>query len=394
MIIKMDVINFSIIEKYFYFKIFFFLCIIIFSCTPPHEFLLKKTKSKSVDKRYVRILLKKVNGRVLVSSKSRIRVMEIRSRSIKYDGAGKEIFFYNEKIKSPLVIESWDAPLSIDNRSYRGMIELHNILGKIYVINVVKIGEYLYGVVPSEIPGSWEIESIKAQAVAARTYTYYHLMKTRDAVYDLDATTNFQVYSGISVENNRITRAIDDTSGEIVVYKNKPILAFFHSTCGGRTIDDKLVWNGDDNIYLKGVKCNFCSDSPHFRWEEKITLYDMWSRLKKKYKGIGKIFGITLKRKSDRVVTVIIRHKNGILNISGNNFRMLFPRNSIKSLRFRAVKKGKGMVLKGQGWGHGVGMCQWGARGMALKGAGYKDILKYYYKGISIININRLKYVR
>lgn len=155
----------------------FLILSLLLSCTPSKEFLLRKKKGIGIDNHKIRILIKKADKRILLSSKSRIRITEIRSRSVKYDDTGKEIYFNTENIVTPLLIESWNAPLKVDEKSYRGIIELHNILGKIYVINILDINEYLYGVVPCEIPNSWDIQALKAQAVAARTYTYYHLVK-------------------------------------------------------------------------------------------------------------------------------------------------------------------------------------------------------------------------
>jgi stage II sporulation protein D len=267
------------------------------------------------------------------------------------------------------------------------MIELHNVLGKIYVINVLRIDEYLFGVVPSEILSSWNMESLKAQAVTARTYAYYHIMKKRDLLYELDATNNFQVYKGLEVETERTNKAVEETSGEILTYKNQPIIAYFHSTCGGKTADDKFVWDGNDLEYITGIQCRFCKESPDYSWEMKLTLYEMRRFLRKKYKGVGKIAGISFKKQDGRVVSVVIRHRNGVIKLSGNNFRLLFPDKKIKSLLFVAKKIKNGLILHGHGWGHGVGMCQWGAKGLAESGAIYREILKFYYRDVSIVSL-------
>ena len=365
---------------------------LFFSCTPPGEFLLKKRAAITSEGPFIRILLKETNQRVSISSKSRIRITGIKSRKIRYDGSGKEFFFYPEKIDTPILVESIGSALVVNGSPYRGMIELHNNMGNISIINILKMNEYLYGVVPSEIPGLWPPEAIKAQAVAARTYTYYHLMSQKKSIYDLDATTSFQVYKGLSAETKNTNIAVDETSGYIAVYKNRPIIAFFHSTCGGRTMDDKYIWNGDDKPYLESVKCDYCKGSPYYKWEEKISLYEIRRNLSNKYKGIGPITGISLKRQDSRVDSVIIEHKKGTLTLTGNEFRLLFPENKIKSMSFTSGKTSDGIILHGSGWGHGVGMCQWGAKGMAEAGADYKDILMHYYKGISIINTEKQNY--
>jgi stage II sporulation protein D len=359
------------------------------SCAPSKKFLLEKGKRIGVDKSYVRVLIDRSGDRCVISSDSRIKITELKSRKIKYDGKGRTIYFYPEMIKQPVVVESWQSPLVVNGKRYRGMIELHNLLGKINVINVLRIDEYLFGVVPSEILSNWNMESLKAQAVTARTYAYYHIMKKRNLLYDLDATNNFQVYRGLEVETDRTNRAVAETSGEILTYKNQPIIAYFHSTCGGKTADDKFVWDGNDLDYITGIPCRFCKESPDYSWKTRLTLYEMRRFLRKKHKGVGKITGISFKKRDGRVVSVVIRHRNGVIRLSGNNFRLLFPDKKIKSLLFVAKKIKNGLILHGHGWGHGVGMCQWGAKGLAESGAVYREILKFYYKGVSIFSLKR-----
>ncbi len=356
------------------------------ACTPSREFLLKRSAEVSADKKYVRVLIAQTGDRITVSSGSRIKITDLKTRKIHYDGRGRSFNFYPEKVTKPVALESWNSPLCVNGKCYRGTIEIHGSMGKLLAINVVKMDEYLYGVIPSEISSGWDMEALKAQAVAARTYTYYHLMNSRDLPYDLDATSNFQVYGGLSVETEKTRKAVDDTSGEIAVYNGKPIVAYFHSTCGGVTSEARCVWSGSDLNYLKAIKCKFCGESPYFSWKEHITLYEIKRCLSLKYKGIGPVSGISLKKNGKRVTSVNITHRNGLIKLSGNDFRLLFPEKRIKSLYFDAQKTNNGLVLFGHGWGHGVGLCQWGANGMALKGAKYKDILKYYYKGISIMS--------
>jgi stage II sporulation protein D len=381
--------NISIIVLF----LFIVSCIFIIfqSCTPSRDYLRRQNKVSGIDKQYVRVLLKKTDKKVSISSKNKFKMTDGKTGTIMYNGSGKEIFFQSDQIDNPVLIESWSSPIAIDGESFRGSIELHNMLGKIHVINVIQMNEYLYSVVAGEIVSSWKMEALKAQAVAARTYTYYHLNKKK-TLYDLDNSNNFQVYKGVSVEKESTSEAVDETSGKIAIYNGKPILAFFHSTCGGRTMYDKYVWEGEGQEYLRSVSCNFCKESPYFDWEEKITLYEIKEFLGKKYKGVGGVTGIAFQRKEDRVVSAVIHHKGGIIKLTGNELRLLFPEKRIKSMFFTAKKVKDGLILTGHGWGHGVGMCQWGAKGMAEQGANFKDILRYYYKGISISEAGQKDY--
>jgi len=375
---------FIILSSIFYFFI---------SCSPSKEYLIKQNKTAGIDRLHIRVLLKKESGRVLISSKTRMKISEVKSGKILYDGHGKDMYFQSDQVSRPILIESWGSPLNVDKERYRGMIEIHNVVGKLYIINVIRINEYLYGVVPCEIISSWDIESLKAQAVAARTYTYYHLINNKKTIYDLDCSNNFQVYKGFNAEKDATNTAVDETSGKIAIYSGKPILAFFHSTCGGKTMDNNHVWEGEKHDYLKSVSCKFCNDSPYYTWETNLSLYEIRESLSKKYRGVGKITGINFQWKDKRVISAVIRHsKNTIIKLSGNDLRMLFPEKKIKSMHFTAKKTKDGLILSGHGWGHGVGLCQWGAKGMAEKGANYKDILKYYYRGISIMDAGQNDY--
>jgi len=362
------------------------LIFVTISCAPSRELLYKRGRSLGVDGNLVRVLILKVDDRLTVSSHSKLKIAEIKSREIRYAGRGGKIHFYPEMVKNSLSVESWPQPIIVNGNRYRGHIELHNVLGKIYVINVLQLDEYLFGVVPSEIMSTWPMEALKAQAVTARTYAYYHIMKKKNLIYDLDSTTRFQVYRGLTVETEPTNRAVRETSGEIITYKNQPIIAYFHSTCGGHTVDDRFVWEGNDLEYLRGVTCKYCRESPAFSWDTELTLHEIRRFLKKKYHGIGRIIGITLKKRNGRVVFVVVRHSSGVVRIKGNDFRLLFPGKKIRSLLFAAEKTKNGLILHGHGWGHGVGMCQWGAKGLAERGADYRSILRYYYKNISIVS--------
>lgn len=371
--------------------LFLFSAVLFSSCAPPKGYYLRKTPGSCIDNFKIRVLLQKSDGNVLISSDARMRITDIKTGSVKYDGTGRDIKYNYDDVISPLLIESWDSPVNVDNVPYRGIIELHNVLGKIFVINVLSINEYLYGVVPSEIPASWNIEALKAQAVSARTYTYHHLKNGSNSIYNLDSTTKFQVYKGYSAETAETNKAVDETSGIVILYKNAPIVAFFHSACGGRTVDDKYVWNGDDKSYLKSINCPYCKNSPNYEWEERITLDQIKTALTSKYRRVGKITGVNLKRNDGRVNLIVISHRNGAVKMSGNDFRLLFPDKKIRSLYFSAAKVNDGLILRGHGWGHGVGMCQWGAKGMAEAGRDFKDILNFYYRDITISSagINR-----
>ncbi|MFC1671325.1 SpoIID/LytB domain-containing protein [Spirochaetota bacterium] len=375
-----------------YFQLFNIVVLIaLFACTPPKSFLLRKKWKSNVDKHNIRVLLVNTRSRIKITSNSAVTVFRKQSGRTLFTSYQKPIFIYPERLKKSIVIKSKGLPIFINGKPYRGYLEINNVFGRLNVINIIRIDEYLYSVVPSEIPALWDMNALMAQAVAARTYTYYHLLKKRNnTAYDLDATTNYQVYKGVTAERDTTNLAVKKTSGQVIVSNYKPIIAYFHSTCGGRTTDDKYVWKGNDKKYLKSITCRYCKDSPKYKWKARLSLYEMKMHLRKRYPKIANIKRIIFRKKAGRVHSVSIYHSNGLIKVTGNNFRLLFPSKKIMSMNFRSRKYSNGIVLVGKGWGHGVGMCQWGAKGMAETGRDYKRILKHYYHNIRISNIKNV----
>ncbi len=368
---------------YLNFIVFLLSGILLISCTPSEKYLRSKNRGMSTGTNYIKVLIKTENNSFKINSDSGVRVIDTKSSRIIYESKNGGLNFYPEKIKNVYLIESDKNILYLNKAAYRGKFELHNVLGKIYIINIINLEEYLYSVVSSEMPSSWHLEALKAQAVAARTYSCYHLLNNKNKnIYDLDSTTNFQVYKGISSETPSSIEAVQKTSGIIMIYNYEPIAAYFHSTSGGKTADDKDVWPGEDLPYLESVECKYDENSPHYEWKTELSLNEIKEILSRKYKSIDNIQKITFRKSNDRVVEVTIMHKNGTIKLSGNEFRMLFPSQKLKSTFFTAKRDNKILLISGHGWGHGVGMCQWGAKGRAESGIKYDDILKSYYKNI------------
>ncbi len=342
----------------------------------------------------VRVLIKKVVSTVSIASRGLMDVKDKNLKIVLFRGSKKKVHFDIKNIHSDIVVTSNNQLVEVDGKSYRGAIELLKRGNLLFIINSVPLEKYLFSVVPSEIPANWHMDALKAQAIAARTYAFYHLNKKRNkSIYDLDATTKFQVYKGSSIENNRTNQAVLETAGEILTYKGRAILAYFHSTCGGRTIDDKYVWKEHDLIYLKGVHSNFCKNSPHWHWKEIISLKEIERYVRRKYDKVDNIYGIQFQRNRGRITDVKILHRNGILIMTGNNFRLLFPSKKMKSTYFKITKKNNALVIEGKGWRHGVGLCQWSAKGMAEAGINYRTILHYFYKDISFGRLSTSNYV-
>ena len=272
-------------------------------------------------------------------------------------------------------------PISVNNRTYSGNIRI-SVHGKqLFAVNYVDIESYLKSVVPSEMPSTWPMEALKAQAVVARTYALYHRAGSSKE-YDLYSGTRSQVYKGVCFEKNNSNMAVYLTERMCLYDNEKPVPTYYHSTCGGHTFSADSIWERAlDSI--EGVDCKFCKDSTHYKWKKSIGRRKLGKILSKKGYKIGKIKKMRIVK--DKPYKIFIEDKYGKSQaLDMNKFRILVGPDMIKSSNFR-VKVGWFRVkFKGNGWGHCVGLCQWGARGMAVNGYSYKQILQHYYPNLDL----------
>jgi stage II sporulation protein D len=285
-------------------------------------------------------------------------------------------------LKPPLKAESSNGIIFANKKAYRGFLTVTKFNSRAVVVNVLTVEDYLKGVLPKEASPGWGAEALKAQAVISRTYTLANMGKHGGLGFDMCDTTHCQVYGGAAWEALSCNVAISATKSEILTYGDKLAQTVFHANCGGHTEDPKYVWNwgGATPEYLQGVKCGYCDDAPHAYWEK--TLDESFIRQKLALYGVGTIKSITIKgvTPAGSAQEVVIKHSKGTLEINAYKFRLAVDAWQIRSTTFDSIKKdGDKFILKGRGWGHKVGLCQWGAKGMADKGKKYKYILEYYY---------------
>ncbi|RMG73612.1 MAG: SpoIID/LytB domain-containing protein [Nitrospirae bacterium] len=259
--------------------------------------------------------------------------------------------------------------------NYRGRIEVWKGKKGLYVINELPLEEYVKSVVYSETTDDWQYEALKVQAVIVRTYAVRQIMKNRDSLYHLSSSTLHQIYRG-NHRDELIEKAVDDTRGLILTYKGEPIEALYHSTCGGMTEYAEEVFS-KSLPYLKPVK-NDCSISPYWRWRKRIDKREIERALKLENILDLEIAGFT---KSGRVKTVRVITENNPIVISAKDLRRSLGWKRLPSTWFDLTRKGETFVFDGRGYGHGVGLCQWGALEMAQKGKNFRYILSYYYPG-------------
>lgn len=279
-----------------------------------------------------------------------------------------------------------DSYIFINGRRFRGDISIiRKENNKLLVINVIGVEDYLKGVLYHEISHRWPIQAIKAQAIAARTFAVYQANANKDKEFDLTSTTFSQVYGGRTSEKDKSNLAVEETKGEMLTYKGKIFSAYYHSCCGGHTEDASNLWKIDIEP-LRGKICDFCQDSKHFKWRRIILLEEIKNTFRKNGYEIGEIISIEpLERnKSGRITNLKIKDKFGAVEIPAKDFRQVLGTTVIRSTNFEVKIIDDYAEFTGFGWGHGVGMCQWGAYGMSKKGYSAEEILKFYYPGAQI----------
>jgi stage II sporulation protein D len=280
------------------------------------------------------------------------------------------------------------ARLYLDIHPYRGIVELRRTgAGRLTVINEVDLEEYLYGVLKNEVDPQWPTEALKAQAVASRTWALYNFSRFASEGYDVCATTECQVYSGVTAEDPRTSAAVDETRGQIMTYQGRPIFAAYHSDSGGYTESSDLVWGGAGYPYLKGVADPYSIGAPRHEWIVRMDLSTFESRVRGSGRLITNVMGIEVAEAtpSGRAALLRIFGAHGVLIVKGAELRAVLGAD-LRSTLFtvRLVPDDPPHVeFRGRGSGHGVGLSQWGARGMAEMGWKYQEILGYYYSGIA-----------
>ncbi|MDP3789265.1 MAG: SpoIID/LytB domain-containing protein [Candidatus Omnitrophota bacterium] len=289
-------------------------------------------------------------------------------------------------------IKTAGADIYVNGRRFRGDIDIVRTEKiKLLIINHLDVEDYISGVLYHEVSHLWPMEALKAQAIASRTFAVYKTIESIGKDYDLTSDIYSQVYGGRTSEKYRTNRAVRETAGKILVYKDKVLPAYFHATCGGHTEDASLLWNADLPP-LKGRPCNYCSQSPHFKWVATMPLAEIERKLDAGGYKVKDIRDITIPSRdtSGRVVIVNVISSLGTEKIPANKFRLALDPNRLRSTNFEISVRGRTVIFNGRGWGHGVGMCQWGVYYMSKKGFLCDKILQFYYPGATVADMKYL----
>ncbi len=327
--------------------------------------------------------------------------------------------------------------LKYNGVAYRGGMIVRRFSGSdLTLINTVTVNEYLYGVLPKEMAADWPLEALKAQAVAARNYAVTAMGKHKSRGFDLCATADCQVYGGYRVESPLCRQAVDETTDRYLMYDGKPIQAFFHSNSGGKTENSENVWSGTVP-YLKSVDDSYSVGAPNTNWTRVYTKAEIEQKLLANQMNVGSVSNVVVSRKSanDRVLELVVQGTQGEVVLTKEQTRKILGYNDLKSTWFDVagggalrVQQGSGLTdlpsealvingsmvnslvavndlvartingdetiipmasgdtltFTGHGWGHGLGLSQWGAKNMAEQGFTYEQILLHYYTGTTL----------
>ncbi len=295
------------------------------------------------------------------------------------------------------------------NPSYGGVLEIIRRPEGLLLINEIPLEEYLYAVVPSEMPASYEPEALKAQAVCARTYAWRQYLDQKLAAYDayVDDSVSFQVYNNFAGDAAS-KQAVDETKGEILCQDGEPIQAYYFSTSAGATSTDE-VWEVEEEApYLQSVACMYDAEEPWSQWEIFFPIERLNARISARFGNIGELSSLEIVSTSAggavkelRVLTdktsLTVHNEYEIRSLFSPGDLAIIKKDGSESTGNRLLpsayfhldsiyekEKLAGYRFLGGGYGHGVGMSQNGANHMAMAGSVYQEILQYFFKDISI----------
>jgi stage II sporulation protein D len=378
----------------------------------------------------IRLILPELDLKVISQHNKRIQILSKSGEVLCMLNLGETEYYFKSNTSTAI---------KVDGKNFRGDIGIKRYNDSdLTIINRLLLEEYLYGVVPKEMSGTWPLEAQKAQAVAARNYAIEKSGNHKQHGFDLCAATHCQVYGGFDSENERSRKAVDETKGKFLTYNGNLVTPFYHSNSGGHTENSENIWSAPID-YLKGVKDPFSVGAPNDTWTYAMTKDQIQDLLNSKQLSVGELNGIQVTSYSDfgRVLKLELSGSTDKKILEKEKVRTIFGYNNIKSTLFTVstdasatIISGNGSnpqqissgnlfiatadgikqldsslnqivvfngldlknisfnaqqyVFTGKGWGHGLGMSQWGAKKMAEEGYTYDQILTYYYTGTQI----------
>jgi stage II sporulation protein D len=278
---------------------------------------------------------------------------------------------------------SVDGKVFFNGKSYEGSLRFSRDENGLYIINDLPFEKYIEGVVASETGKEWELEALKSQAVISRTYAVFHRDRNPDKNFHMTSGVLHQVYTDENI-SPMVRKAVEETAGQILAYGNLPINAFYHSTCEGKTELPEEVWS-ESFPYFRSVDCN-TSNAPYESWTVKFTFDEI-----EEAAGVEELDEIDIlsytstgRVRALRITTGDKETGTSEVQMKATDLRRLLGYRRLPSTDFSLKKEARSVIIEGRGWGHGVGLSQWGALEMARQGRNYREILAHYYPGTEI----------
>lgn len=335
---------------------------------------------KNVPKIFIRVKLGFAKGSVAIRSTGKIVLSDFLKKK-RIASSNKFLLVRYERKKFFVQLKA--QRFVYKGTPYRGNLILFPKGGKRFlVVNEVPLEDYLLAVVPSEMPAKWDLEALRVQAVCARTYAFYNYQHRFSKLYDVDRTVKSQVYGGILREHPRSSQAVRETTSMIIFHKNKPIESYFHSNSGGITIPSGEIW--PINVSYTKSTLSYDYFASNYYWKYSIPLNRLTSQLSRF--GLGKIdgFGIHTVSAYGKVKKIQLKADTKQLTIPVRRFRQIIGFDKIRSLNFVSKVQDDHLYLWGFGYGHGVGLSQWGAYAMVKKGYKMREIIQHYYHDVRV----------
>lgn len=342
---------------------------------------------------------------------SRRAIIEIGSGKIlKFKTSSNRIslLFDDKEIVSDTIViipGTENGVINLSDKKYRGRLKFFSKSGKILMLNQITLEDYVKGVICKEMPvgkGNENYEALKAFSICIRAYAVNKLKENKDT-FDIYPDTRDQVYGGVDAETDYSNQIVDETRNFILYFNDNPAIIFYHSTCGGYTESSKNVFTKEDISYLRSVKDGsdtYCKISPKSNWMESYSESLFVSRLVSAGLIDDDAYSITdIKiisrfesgRVNEMIITLNKKNNSSKKNITlkGNKIRSIIRTGDDKSILYSTmfdvkIDSKKNIIITGKGYGHGVGLCQWGAIGQARAGKNFEQILNHYYPGTTI----------
>jgi len=320
----------------------------------------------------IRIEVSRGRRAARIESGGRIHAVSVRGSTLTVGG-------------KPAESAEFDGPLRLDGRELPGRLELFVDRGVLVAVNAVDLEQYVAAVVASEVPAGWPQQALRAQAVAARTFAVAQkIAQGAGARAHLGASVIDQVYRNAAHPPEPALEAARATAGEVLTWGAAPIAAYFSASCGGKSESAEAAFRLPPGTapYLRGGE----DDDDGREWTVRVPLAEITAALRKVHRMEAEIGGVSVRSRTatGRAEMLEVATRSGPQLLLAVELRQLLGYSRLPSLQFDAEIDGATAVFRGRGNGHGVGLCQWGARSRALRGAGYQEILAHYYPGAEL----------